>query len=117
MPLRGSPRSRLRRAGGAPCGLAKPVPRVHWYGLLRGLRNDEGVPVSEGASAALAPGGISLRRQGGPAIQCFHEFFLDHLVALQQLGGACGVAAVEAAVRQRALDVGLLGLQRFDAGR
>jgi len=35
MPLRGSPRSRLRRAGGAPSGLAEPVPRVRWYGLLR----------------------------------------------------------------------------------
>ena len=38
MPLRGSPLSRLRREGGTPSGLAKPVPRVRWGGLLRGLR-------------------------------------------------------------------------------
>jgi hypothetical protein len=44
MPLRGSPLSRLRREGGAPGGLAKPVPRVHWCGLLRGLLNVAGVP-------------------------------------------------------------------------
>ncbi|SIQ75989.1 hypothetical protein SAMN05880557_105305 [Pseudacidovorax sp. RU35E] len=37
MPLRGSPLSRaFGLEGGAPSGLAKPVPRVLWHGLLRG---------------------------------------------------------------------------------
>ena len=33
--------------GAQPSGLAGPVPRVHWGGLLRGLSIDKGAPVSE----------------------------------------------------------------------
>ncbi len=49
MPLRGSPLSgAFGLEGGAPRGLAKPVPRVPWHGLLRGHSIDVGVAGSCG---------------------------------------------------------------------
>ena len=56
MPLRGSPLSRLRREGGAPGGLAEPVPRVPVYGLPRGPSIVMDAPVASAMDGALRYG-------------------------------------------------------------
>ena len=51
-PLRGSPLSGLRPEGGAPSGLAEPVPREHSHGPPCGPSIGEGMPISSAAGGA-----------------------------------------------------------------
>ena len=45
--------------GGAPDGLAEPVPRVHWLGLLRGYRILVAVDIARGHASIEASNKVS----------------------------------------------------------
>ena len=93
MLLRSSPLSGLRPEGGAPSGLAKPVPRVHWHGLLRS-HSMGGAPIPRPTKKPPC-GGFWYRRRGEPARS---DYFLAAASAAALAASAAALAASPAAL-------------------